>query len=31
MLYEKYLSEIDRQTQDICALAEAIWDNAELP
>ena len=30
MLYEKYLSEIDRQSQDICALADAIWDNAEL-
>ena len=30
MLYEKYLSEIDRQSQDICSLADAIWDNAEL-
>lgn len=30
MLYEKYLSEIDRQAQDICALADAIWDNAEI-
>lgn len=30
MLYEKYLSEIDRQAQDICALADAIWDNAEV-
>ena len=31
MLYEKYLSEIDRQAQDICTLSDAIWDNAELP
>ena len=29
MLYEKYLSEVDRQAHDICALADAIWDNAE--
>lgn len=31
MQYEEYLSEIDRQAQDICGLADAIWDNAELP
>ena len=30
MLYEKYLSEVDRQAEDICALADAIWDNAEI-
>ena len=30
MLYEKYLNTVDKKAQEICLLADTIWDNAEL-
>lgn len=31
MMYEKYLSTIDRMSEEICAVSDALWDNPELP
>jgi len=31
MLYEQYLQTIDRLSEEICAVSDAIWDEAELP